>query len=107
VGVAFAIALIAEVANATDPAPPPSRQRDLLALLRDDCGACHGMRLTGGLGPPLTPPALEGKPAESLVATIVSGRPGTAMPPWSRFLSEREATWLVSRLVSGATHESR
>jgi cytochrome c55X len=59
------------------------------------------MRLTGGLGPALTPEALRTKPAASLVATIVSGRPGTAMPPWRRFLSEAEAEWLVARLVSG------
>jgi cytochrome c55X len=97
---------VAAPAIATDP-PAPSRQRELIALLRDDCGACHGMRLSGGLGPPLTPQALEGKPAESLAATIVHGRPGTAMPPWGRFVSEREADWLVSRLVSGAAHGNR
>ena len=82
-------------------APAPARQRELLHLLKQDCGSCHGMRLTGGLGPALTPEALRTKPAESLVATIVSGRPGTAMPPWRRFLSEAEAEWLVARMVSG------
>jgi len=59
------------------------------------------MRLTGGLGPALTAEALRAKPADSLAATIVSGRPGTAMPPWRRFLSEAEAQWLVARMVSG------
>jgi cytochrome c55X len=82
-------------------APDAARARELLTLLKQDCGSCHGMRLTGGLGPPLTPEALRTKPAESLVATIVSGRPGTAMPPWRRFLSEAEAQWLVARMVSG------
>jgi len=88
-------------------APEPARQRDLLALLKQDCGSCHGMRLTGGLGPPLTPEALKTKPAASLVATIVSGRPGTAMPPWRRFVSEAEAQWLVARMVSGDTNDPR
>jgi len=74
--------------------------------LKQDCGSCHGMRLTGGLGPALTPEALRTKPAESLVATIVSGRPGTAMPPWRRFVSEAEARWLVARLLTGATDDS-
>ncbi|MEP7180750.1 MAG: cytochrome c [Betaproteobacteria bacterium] len=82
-------------------APAPARQRELLLLLKNDCGSCHGMRLTGGLGPALTPEALRAKPAESLAVTIVSGRPGTAMPPWRRFLSEAEAQWLVARMVNG------
>jgi cytochrome c55X len=82
-------------------APDTLRQRELLALLQQDCGACHGMRLTGGLGPALTPEALRTRPAASLVATIVSGRPGTAMPPWRRFVSEAEAQWLVARMVLG------
>jgi len=85
----------------TAAAPDPVRQRELLHLLKQDCGSCHGMRLTGGLGPALTPEALRTKPAASLVATIVSGRPGTAMPPWRRFVSEAEAEWLVARLVVG------
>ena len=86
---------------APSPGPAASRQRELLVLLKQDCGSCHGMRLTGGLGPALTPEALRTKPAASLVATIVSGRPGTAMPPWRRFVSEAEAQWLVARMVSG------
>ena len=86
---------------ATAGAPDSARQREILSLLKQDCGSCHGMRLTGGLGPALTPEALRTKPAASLVATIVSGRPGTAMPPWRRFVSEAEAEWLVARLVLG------
>ena len=82
-------------------APDAARQGELLRLLRQDCGSCHGMRLTGGLGPPLTPQALRDKPADSLAATIVAGRAGTAMPPWRPFLSETEAAWLVERLQQG------
>ena len=85
-------------------APDAARQGELLRLLRQDCGSCHGMRLTGGLGPPLTPQALRDKPAGSLTATIVAGRPGTAMPPWRPFLSESEAAWLVERLQQGDAH---
>jgi cytochrome c55X len=83
--------------------PDSARQRELLVLLKQDCGSCHGMRLTGGLGPALTPEALRTKPAESLAATIVYGRTGTAMPPWRRFMSEAEADWLVARMIDGAT----
>ncbi|HEY3459975.1 MAG TPA: cytochrome c [Casimicrobiaceae bacterium] len=91
-------------AGADDVAPPPlPRQHELLRLLHQDCGSCHGLRLTGGLGPALTPNALKDKPDASLVATIVSGRRGTPMPPWQPFMSEEEARWLVARLKEGNT----
>ncbi len=81
--------------------PSPARQAQLAHWLRDDCGACHGMTLRGGLGPPLTREALAGKPAESLVATVLYGRPGTAMPPWQPFMTQEEAQWLIDRLQAG------
>jgi cytochrome c55X len=91
-------------ARADDPvAPSHARQQALIRLLKQDCGACHGMRLTGGLGPALTPQALRDKPADSLAATIVAGRTGTAMPPWRPFLTAAEAQWLVARLQRGET----
>ncbi|HET7527856.1 MAG TPA: cytochrome c, partial [Burkholderiaceae bacterium] len=65
---------------------PQARQAELVRMVRHDCGACHGMRLTGGLGPALTPQALADKPLDSLVATVVHGRPGTPMPPWRAML---------------------
>jgi cytochrome c55X len=50
---------------------------------------------------PLRPEALHDKPKESLVATILYGRPGTAMPPWNPFLTEAEAEWIVEMLLKG------
>jgi cytochrome c55X len=82
-------------------APAPPRQRELVRLLHRDCGACHGLRLTGGLGPPLTRGALRDKPDETLTATIMFGRAGTPMPPWRPFMTEAEAEWLVTRLKQG------
>lgn len=82
--------------------PAPARQQELLHLLRDDCGACHGMTMKGGLGLPLTADALRDKDDDGLVFTILEGRPGTAMPPWRPFLSESEARWLLQRLRHGA-----
>lgn len=81
--------------------PSVARQKELVHLVRQDCGACHGMTLTGGLGPALSPEALAGKPVDSLVATIISGRPGTPMPPWNRFVTNGEAQWIVDRLIGG------
>jgi len=103
-GAPLAVMGVEAGAPTTSGTPDAPRQRELVRLLRQDCGSCHGMRLTGGLGPPLTPQALRDKPSDSLVATIVSGRAGTAMPPWRPFLSESEAAWLVARLREGDPH---
>jgi cytochrome c55X len=81
------------------------RERELVRLVRQDCGSCHGMQLTGGLGQPLTPDTLSDKPMESLVATVLYGRPGTAMPPWKTIISEADAIWIVRHLLNGFPKE--
>lgn len=101
---ALALLLPAPVVMAeesTAPAPSAERRQQLVHLVRQDCGSCHGMTLQGGLGPSLRPEALRDKPVDSLVATIYGGRPGTPMPPWHRFLSEAEVRWIVERLLVG------
>ncbi len=94
------IALLA-AGNTLAGEPPPARQKELVHLVRQDCGSCHGMTLQGGLGPALLPANLQDKPAEGLVATIIGGRPGTPMPPWNQFVSEDEARWIVDKLMTG------
>ena len=86
--------------------PSAGRQRELVNLVRQDCGSCHGMTFRGGLGPPLTPDALREKPADTLTATILNGRPGTPMPPWRQFVSEAEANWIVEQLQKGFMNEA-
>lgn len=85
--------------------PAAGRQQELVRLVRQDCGSCHGMTLKGGLGSPLRAQDLRDKPADGLVATILYGRPGTAMPPWQALLSEAEAAWIVDRLLAGFPEE--
>ncbi|WP_434515442.1 cytochrome c [Dechloromonas sp. ARDL1] len=80
--------------------PDAARQKELVHLVRQDCGSCHGMTFKGGLGPPLLPETLRDKPAEGLTATIYYGRPGTPMPPWKQFMSEAEAAWIVNKLMT-------
>ena len=92
---------VAAVAASAQAEPAPDRQRELVNMVRQDCGSCHGLTLKGGLGPALLPEALKDKPAESLVATVMMGRPGTAMPGWSPFMNEQEAAWIVQRLMQG------
>ncbi|MGM9488491.1 c-type cytochrome [Ideonella sp. YS5] len=87
--------------------PTSGRQQQLVRMVRQDCGSCHGMRLTGGLGPALTPEAMSSLPTESIAATIFHGRPGTPMPPWRAMLDESEARWIAERLQAGLTDEVR
>ncbi len=84
--------------------PPVPRQRELLYLLQQDCGSCHGLTRKGGLGPSLLPSALAQRSDELLQATILHGRPGTPMPPWSFEITDTEATWLVRQLREGPDH---
>ncbi len=94
-----------ERAPKPSPEPSPERARELVHMVRQECGSCHGMSLQGGLGPALTPQALQGRPAESLAVTIVYGREGTPMPPWHRFLNEAEARWVAEHLLAGFPEE--
>ncbi len=77
------------------------RQRELVHLVRHDCGSCHGMNLTGGLGPPLTPERLENRPSQELFAIINYGSSANPMPPWQGILSEEEISWIVGQLKAG------
>ncbi len=85
----------------TSSVPAAARQRELVHLVREDCGSCHGRTLKGGLGPSLLPEDLRDLPPEALRETILRGRKGTAMPPWQQFLSEAEAAWIVEKLQEG------
>jgi cytochrome c55X len=87
--------------------PGAERQRELAHVVRQDCGSCHGMKLTGGLGPALTPEALADRPFDSIVASILHGRPGTPMPGWRTMLSEADARWIARHLVQGFPQESQ
>jgi cytochrome c55X len=104
-GVMAAAGLIGPAAALAGEPPAAARQTELTHLVRQDCGSCHGLTLKGGLGPALTRNALRGKPAESLVVTVLYGRPGTAMPPWRDFVSEVEAAWIVRKLQEGTLDE--
>jgi len=98
---AFAAAAIALAWPALGGAPEAARRSELINLVRQDCGACHGYTLKGGLGPSLLPEALAGRDVLLIESVILNGRPGTPMPPWRPFLSEAEARWIAEQLKKG------
>lgn len=100
-GISGALLIIALAIPALADEPTRARQNELLYLLEQDCGSCHGLRLKGGLGPPLRPVDIAGTPDAALVNAILYGRPGTPMPPWDIEISEAEVRWLVGRLRTG------
>lgn len=82
-------------------APPAERRAELVNMVRQDCGSCHGLTMKGGLGPALEPSAMRDKDPEQMQFVILNGRRGTPMPPWKDFLSEAEARWIVEQLRQG------
>lgn len=93
--------ILMSIAMGVQADPTVERQTQLINLLRQDCGSCHGMSLKGGLGPSLLPDAMTAKPVEFLRQTILEGRHGTPMPPWRGLLSVDEVSWLVDQLRNG------
>ncbi len=101
-GAVLALTTVMNLAVAdTTTALSAERQRELIRFVRQECGFCHGLRLTGGLGSPLTASALADKPREAMEATILYGRTGTAMPSWTPHLSESDTQWIVTALLKG------
>ena len=103
-----ACALLTATGRAEDLKPEPSsatveptRQTQLIRMVRQDCGSCHGIQLTGGLGPALTRERMADFPYDSLVAVIYHGRPGTPMPGWRSMISEADAQWIARQLQAG------
>lgn len=96
---AAAVAALAVPAAADGPAS--EHEKELINLLRQDCGSCHGMTMKGGLGPALLPSTLRGIPDEVLVQIILDGVPETPMPPWRPLLEPQDAAWMVRHLKGG------
>ena len=104
-GLAFFLLAVSVPANSAEQNPEPGRQRELIHLLVQDCGSCHGLTLKGGLGPALLPQDLEGKDSDFLSEVILEGVPGTPMPPWNVEISEDEVKWLVRRMKEGVIND--
>lgn len=82
-------------------APDNARRGELLYMMKQDCGSCHGLTLKGGLGTPLLPKDLAGREASDLARVILDGVAGTPMPPWRALVSPVEALWMAKALKAG------
>lgn len=89
------------LAIAANPASAEPDAAALERLVRQDCGSCHGLTLRGGLGPDIHADMLGHHDQDSLSAIILDGIPGTPMPPWRPLLSEAEARWIATYLLTG------
>ena len=78
-----------------------STQKEMSEFVRQDCGACHGLSLKGGLGKPLLKESLEHFDLETIEMVILDGIPDTAMPPWRGLLSEEQVKWIAKSLKEG------
>lgn len=88
-------------ASESKPELTSEKQSALLHLIKQDCGSCHGMRLTGGLGPDLTSSRMRQLGEKNISTVIKYGRPGTAMPPWRAILNDDEIAFISEQLVRG------
>ncbi|WP_428643932.1 c-type cytochrome [Roseibium sp.] len=95
--VAFCLLAITSLALADQSSPPD----ELINLVRQDCGSCHGMTLKGGLGPDIRPGALAHYDIDTLSAVVLDGIPDTAMPPWRPIMSETDARKIAEYLLQG------
>ncbi len=74
---------------------------ELVNLVHQDCGSCHGLTLKGGLGPDIRPESLSHYDIETLSTVVLDGIPGTAMPPWRPLVSETYAERIAEYLLRG------
>jgi len=93
--------LLSATAASASTTPTAERKNEIGHLVQQDCGSCHGLTLKGGLGPSLEPERLRQYPQDYLEMTILHGRPGTPMPPWSAILTAEEINYIATQLLKG------
>jgi cytochrome c55X len=90
----------AAASSAASAAPATSFDGPVASIYAQSCSSCHGTRREGGVGPALTSATLTGAD-DGYIATILGGRPGTAMPAWGELgLTAEQARALLDFLRS-------
>jgi len=77
------------------------RQSELRDFVEQNCPACHGIRMTGSIGPALSKAHLQHLSVNAVTLTILHGLPAKGMPPWEAQLSEKDAYWIAELLKRG------
>ncbi|MBT4888478.1 MAG: cytochrome c [Rhodospirillales bacterium] len=95
------IAILIAITTTQSRAFDSAHEAELLNLLVQDCGSCHGLTMKGGLGSALLPENMIERDSEFLADIILEGIPETPMPPWKSQLSREEALWIVEKLKQG------
>ncbi len=81
------------------------RQLQLRSFVEQNCTACHGTRMSGGLVPALSKANLRHLSVNAVTVTILNGRPENVMPPWETQLSGKDAYWIAELLKRGGIVE--
>ena len=71
---------------------------DVAKMFERECQGCHGPNHEGGVGSDLRPDTIGAKNSYTLSETILGGRAGTAMPPFSEKLTKDDADKMVDYL---------
>jgi mono/diheme cytochrome c family protein len=70
-------------------------------IFQQNCAACHGADLSGGVGKPLNAGSdAAAKSDAELLQIITNGVSGTAMPAWGSSLSEEEIAAVLAYIRS-------
>jgi mono/diheme cytochrome c family protein len=101
------ISTLADASPSPSGAPLPGDPANGQTVYQQNCTACHGSSLEGGIGPQLNPiTKLPGVPdpldVTYLITTVTNGRTpasGPAMPAWQGKLSEQEIRDVVSYIL--------
>jgi mono/diheme cytochrome c family protein len=99
------VAPTAQAAAAGGGALPAGDAQQGTATFAKDCSPCHGQGgQGGGVGPKLVSDKfVQAGPDQNIYNTIANGRPGTAMPAWSKAnppLSDQQIYDLIAYLKS-------
>ena len=71
---------------------------DVEKMFEKECQGCHGPNHEGGVGSDLRPTQIKKKNSYMLAETILSGRAGTAMPPFAEKMNKGDADKMVDYL---------
>jgi mono/diheme cytochrome c family protein len=77
---------------------PPDEDATGIEIYRQLCSSCHGVDLSGGVGPGLGSGSFSESMSDEVLTQVISRGRGSRMPAFSRTLSDAQMDRLVSYL---------